>query len=333
MSLASRGVETGPISLGCAQLGNLHHAISDSTANEIVEAAHIAGIRHFDTAPHYGLGLSERRLGSALRGRSRESFVVSTKVGRILEPNLQYRGERDTEGFDVPATLARRWDFSAEGVRRSISESMERLGLDRIDLALVHDPEEDLRGPGQAMREAIPELIRMRRDGIVGAIGVGSKSCDTLAEFVVGSDIDAVMIAGRYTLLNQDAVPTLLPECEKRSVDVLNAGVFNSGVLATSETTGVRMFDYRAAPDSIMATVVRIAQVCADFGVSLPRAAVEFAGSHPAIRSRVVGAENADQVVGNVGLFRMPPSPPAMWTRMREEGLIPKVSRSANLTN
>ncbi|MDQ1555762.1 MAG: D-threo-aldose 1-dehydrogenase, partial [Actinomycetota bacterium] len=298
-ALASRGIRLGPASLGCAQLGNLYRRMSDTDALAIVDSAFDRGIRHFDTAPHYGLGLSERRLGDSLAGRRRSDFVVSTKVGRMLDPNPLFSGETDTGGFEVPARLVRRWDFSADGVRRSLDASLERLQLDRIDLVLLHDPEENLADPGQAMREGFPALAKLRDEGVIGAIGVGTKSCASLVRFVRETDVDAVMSAGRFTLVNQEALEELLPACEERSVDVLNAGVFNSGILASARPTAGSVFDYGAAGESMLRKVNSIADACEEFGTTLPRVALQFAASHPTIGSVVFGADSAAQVASN----------------------------------
>jgi len=321
--LAARGVHIGPYSLGCAQLGNLYREMSDETATEIVNAAWEGGIRHFDTAPHYGLGLSEDRLGRTLRGRPRDEVVVSTKVGRLLEPNPTFTGEVDAQGFVVPARLIRRWDFSADGVRRSIEGSLTRLGLDRIDLALVHDPEENTADPDQGLREAIPALAELRREGVIRAIGIGTKSISSLLRFAENADVDAVMIAGRYTLLNQEALAELLPACAERSIDVLNAGVFNSGILASPRPPEEAVFDYGPAGRSLIDRVTRMAELCDRFGTSIPRLALQFAASHPSIRSVVFGADSAAQVVSNLELAASPTAQSALWEELAAADLLP----------
>ena len=324
--LANRGIQIGPVSLGCAQLGNLFGTISDSAAIDIVDAAWTRGIRHFDSAPHYGLGLSERRLGDALAGHPRNEFVVSTKVGRMLDPNPNFSGEQDPGGFAVPARLVRRWDFSADGVRRSIDSSLQRLELDQIDLVLLHDPQEHLADPSQAIREAYPALDRLRAEGVIGAIGVGTKSSATLLHFVEETDVDAIMLAGRYTLVNQEALIDLLPACTERSVDVLNAGVFNSGILASARPAGGSVFDYGAATESLIRRVNGIADVCDDFGTTVPRIALQFAASHPAIRAIVFGADGAAQVRENMDLIESAPAPRELWRTLVHRGLLSPMS-------
>jgi D-threo-aldose 1-dehydrogenase len=330
--LADRGIQTGPLALGCAQLGNLNGPISDGGASEIVRAAWSRGIRYFDTAPHYGLGLSERRLGDALAGHRRDEFVVSTKVGRMLDRNPNFAGEDDPGGFAVPARLVRRWDFSADGVRRSIDSSLERLKLDRIDLVLLHDPQEHLADPGQAIREAYPALEELRAEGVIGAIGVGTKSSATLLDFVQNTEIDAIMLAGRYTLVNQEALIALLPACMERSVDVLNAGVFNSGILASQRPAGGSVFDYGAATESLIRRVNGIADVCDDFGTTVPRIALQFAASHPAVRAIVFGADSAAQVGENLDLIESDRAPAELWRTLAQRELISRAAAQYVLT-
>jgi D-threo-aldose 1-dehydrogenase len=324
--LADRGVRTGRVALGCAQLGNLFGPISDSAATDIVAAAWNRDVRYFDTAPHYGLGLSERRLGAALAVHRRDEFVISTKVGRMLDPNPSFAGEDDPGGFAVPARLVRRWDFSADGVRRSIDSSLARLNLNRIDLVLLHDPQEHLADPGQAMREAYPTLERLRADGVIGAIGVGTKSSATLLRFVEDTDIDAIMLAGRYTLVNQEALTNLLPACTKRSIDVLNAGVFNSGILASRRPVGGSVFDYGAATESLIQRVNGIADVCDGFGTTVPRIALQFAASHPAVRAIVIGADTAGQVDENMDLHESDRAPLELWRTLVRRELISRAA-------
>ncbi|HEU4421271.1 MAG TPA: aldo/keto reductase [Pilimelia sp.] len=314
-------VAVSRLGLGCASIGNLYKEIEEEAAATAVDAAWDAGIRYFDTAPHYGLGLSERRLGAALRMRPRDEYVLSTKVGRLLEPDPAGEGRQDAQGFAVPATLRRRWDFTAAGVRRSLAESLDRLGLDRVDVVLIHDPEEsgDL---DVAVHEAYPALHEMRADGTVGAIGVGSKSWEALQRFVVETDIDVIMLAGRYTLLEQPALDTLLPACAERGVSVLNVGVFNSGLLAVDRPHSGLTYEYTAAPPELVAKAQAIADVCARHGVSLPAAALAFAGAHPCVASVVMGAATADHVRRNVVQFTADPPPPALWTDMVEAGLL-----------
>ena len=233
------------LGMGAAQLGNLFRETSDEEASAAVDAAWDAGIRYFDTAPHYGLGLSERRLGAALSTRPRDEFVLSTKVGRLLVPSGYPEGTMDDQNFIVPATLRREWDLSRDGIRRSIFESLERLGLDRIDIAYLHDPDEH---GDQANAEAIPALIELRDEGVLRAVGAGMNQSAMPAEFVRRHDVDVIMLAGRYTLLEQGALDDLLPIAEARGVGIVAAAVYNSGLLATPRPPADAHYDYAQAP-------------------------------------------------------------------------------------
>ena len=296
------------LSLGGAAIGNLFTQVSDDDASAAIDAAWEGGIRTFDTAPHYGLGLSERRLGAALRHRPRDEYVICTKVGRLLEPaSPKVAAGRDTEGFAVPAHHVRRWDFSADGVRRSLAASLDRLGLDRVDIALIHDP--DNHGE-QALREAYPALEKLRAEGAVRAIGVGMNQAEMLTRFVTETDIDVVLMAGRYTLLDRSAADTLLPAAQRRGVSVIAGGVFNSGLLARPEAGAT--YDYQAAPDALIDRARRLEQECARFGVPLRAAAARFPLTHPAVASVLIGARNAAEISDAIRL-RTLDFPPALW--------------------
>ncbi|TXK38578.1 aldo/keto reductase [Nonomuraea sp. C10] len=299
------------VGLGAAPIGNLFSAVTDEQARATVDAAWESGVRLFDTAPHYGLGLSERRLGAALRGRS--GYVLSTKVGRLLVPSSSVR--RDTQGFDVPGDFERVWDFSRDGVLRSLEESLERLGLPGVDLALIHDPDDHL---DQALSEAYPALAELRSQGVVKAIGVGMNQWRAPLRFVRETDLDVVMLAGRYTLLDQSGLP-LLDACASRGVRVLAAGVFNSGLLATPEPSGT--YDYHPAPPELVDRARRIASVCAAHGVTLPRAAMAFPLRHPATAAIVLGARSPGEVRTNAASMERP-VPGALWSELRAEGLL-----------
>ncbi|NUT49151.1 MAG: aldo/keto reductase [Saccharothrix sp.] len=304
-----KGTVFSRLGFGGGPIGNLYAEVSDRDARGALDAAWEAGVRYFDTAPHYGLGLSERRLGAFLAGRPREAFAVSTKVGRVLEPH-DGGGDDLANGFAVPATHRRRWDFSADGVRRSLESSLDRLGLDRVDVVYVHDPDDHWEW---AVAEALPALAQLRSQGVVGAIGVGMNQWELLARFVRETDLDVVLLAGRYTLLDRTGLP-LLDLCAERGVSVVAAGVFNSGLLARPEVGDT--YDYRAAPAELVARARRVAAVCARHGVTLPRAAVAFPGGHPAVVSVLLGVRTAAEMEANAAAFAAPP-PDALWDDLR----------------
>ncbi|MFB4277371.1 MULTISPECIES: aldo/keto reductase [unclassified Nonomuraea] len=369
-----RGIDLPRYGFGGAPLGNLYDEVAEEQARATVDAAWESGVRLYDTAPHYGLGLSERRLGVALAGRS--GYLLSTKVGRLLRPkptrpahgdtgpsgaghggagtlgegrdgavasgagrdDVRASGEgrdgagvsgagpvatggasgagRDDEGFDVPAELERVWDFSRDGVRTSLEESLARLGLPAVHLALIHDPDDHVE---QAIGEAFPALAELRAEGRIQAIGVGMNQWQAPLRFVRETDIDVVMLAGRYTLLDQSGLP-LLEECAERGVKVLAAGVFNSGILATHEPSGT--YNYQPAPADLVDKARRIAAVCERHGVTLPQAAMAFPLRHPAIATIVLGARAPQEVVENAALWSRP-VPEALWAELVAEGLLP----------
>ncbi|MFC9952639.1 aldo/keto reductase [Streptomyces prasinus] len=315
--LGHSAVRVSTLAFGAAGIGNLFTPVTDDEAARAVDTAWEAGVRYFDTAPHYGLGLSERRLGAALRARPRHAYAVSTKVGRVLEPVASAAGDDLAHGFAVPATHRRRWDFSARGVRRSIGESLERLGLDRIDIAYLHDPDDHLE---QALGEAYPELERMRGEGAVGAIGVGMNHAGPLARFVRESDIDAVLLAGRCTLLDQSGLVDLLPLAAERGVGVVVGGVFNSGLLADPRPGAT--FDYAPARPDVLSRARELRTVCERHGVPLRAAALRFPFGSPAVTSVLTGARSAAEVQDAAVLLGRP-VPDALWADLKERGLLP----------
>jgi D-threo-aldose 1-dehydrogenase len=278
-----------PLMFGAAPIGGLFAPVTEAAARATLEAAWAAGVRAFDTAPHYGAGLSERRLGGFLRGLPRPEFTVCTKVGRRLVP-----ADGDVEGaygfYGTPA-MSRVQDFSRDGVLASLEDSLDRLGLDRIDIALIHDPDEHT---AQALDEAYPALAELRSAGVIRAVGVGMNQAGLLDWFVRRADLDCVMVAGRYTLLDTSAARTLFPECQRRGVAVLAAGVFNSGVLASPGPDAT--YDYSAAGPRIVDRARQMAAICARYGLPLGAAALRFSLAHPAVTAVVVGARSPAEI-------------------------------------
>jgi D-threo-aldose 1-dehydrogenase len=287
-------IELGPLGLGTAPLGGLYEAVDDETAQAVVGRAWELGIRAFDTAPYYGSGLAERRLGAALRRMPRGELVVSTKVGRLLRP--------DASGWEGAY-----FDFSYDGALRSLEGSLERLGLDRVDVALVHDPDDHF---DEALAGAFRALARLRDEGTVRAIGVGMNQTELLCRFARESDPDCFLVAGRYSVLDRTAAAELLPLCEERGITVIAGGVFNSGILAGGET-----FDYRVAAPEIVARVDALRETCARWGVPLGAAAVQFPGRHPAIGCTLVGCRSVAEVDEDIRLFELE-LPHGLWEQL-----------------
>ena len=305
--LGASGVRVTALGLGTAQLGDLYQALTQDRATAIVDAAWDSGIRYFDTAPHYGLGLAEKRLGLALRTRPRAQYVLSSKVGRLL------RAGSDGE-------LARHWDFTEAGIRRSVEESLERMGLDRLDIALLHDPQERL---VDALGSGLPALVRLRDEGVVDAIGVGTGDLTALAAFANRAELDALMIAGRYTLLEQPALAGVIPAARAAGISVLNAGVFNSGMLAQDLPAPDARYEYGAAPRSLLARARRLAELAAAAGTTLPWAALAYAARDPLVASVVVGADSAEQIRANARMAQDPRPLDGLWGELVALGLIP----------
>ena len=305
------------LGFGASVIGNLYRVTPVEEATAAVDAAWEAGIRYFDTAPHYGLGLSERRLGAALRGRPRDEYVVSSKVGRLLVPNEEPGGV-DTEGFVVRDDLRRQWDFSRDGVLRSIEDTLERTGLDRLDIVYLHDPDDHWR---QAAEEAMPTLAELRDQGVIGAIGAGMNQSAMLARFLRETAADVVMLAGRYTLLDQSALDDVLPAARELGKSVVAVGVFNSGLLSRDRPAEGMKYDYEDAPSALVARARTIADVCEAHGTTLPAAAIAFPHTHPSIINVTLGMRTAEQVGRNVELHDQR-VPDALWDDLRTQGLI-----------
>ena len=307
------------LGFGAAQLGNLYRAVDDDTATDAVTAAWEQGLRYFDTAPHYGLGLSERRVGAALAGRPRDEYVLSSKVGRLIEPNPTPTETDLDNGFDVPGDRRRRRDYTADGVLRSLEESLTRLGTDRIDIVYIHDPEEPTDRFDEALGGAVPALRRLKDEGVIGAWGVGSKDVAIMRRFVTEADPDVLMVAGRYTLLEQD--DGLMRDCVAHGVRVVAVGVFNSGLLSQPHPGAGSKYDYADAPRELIDRANRIAEVCEAHGVSLPQAALAFPRRHPAVVNVCVGMRTREQVRRNIDLTRQA-VPQDLWSDLVQHGLL-----------
>jgi D-threo-aldose 1-dehydrogenase len=289
------GLHVTRLVFGGAPIGGLFAPVAEDDALATLEAAWAAGIRAFDTAPHYGVGLSERRLGRFLAGRPRAEYVLCTKVGRLLVPaDDEVDG---AEGFYGTPRLTRVRDYSRDGVLASLEGSLRRLGTDRVDIALIHDPDEH--GP-QALGEAYPALAELRDQGVIGAVGVGMNQVEMLEWFLPRADLDCVLVAGRYTLLDTRAAASLLPECARRGVAVLAGGVFNSGVLAAAPGPDAT-YDYQPAPPALIDRARRIGAACARRGVPLGAAALRFTLRHPAVTAAVVGARSPGEIRDDAG--------------------------------
>ena len=314
--LGRSAVEVTELGFGGGPLGGLFTPLDDDTAAGALAAAWDCGIRYFDTSPHYGIGQSERRIGSFLRGKPRAEFTLSTKVGRLLIP--QEAAGRMDESFQVPATHRRVWDFSRDGVLRSFEDSLARLDTDRIDVLFLHDAEDHFEA---ALRDGYPALAELRAQHAVGAIGAGMYDTAKLTRLVQETDVDVVMLAGRYTLLNHSAVDDLLPACAARGVSVLAVSVFNSGILATPRPAAGATFDYEPAAPELLRRAHRIADVCEAYGVTLPQAAMAFPLLHPVVAGIVIGMRSAEEAQRNAEAFRAE-VPAGLWADLRSEGLL-----------
>jgi D-threo-aldose 1-dehydrogenase len=310
----------GPLGFGGAPLGNMFDVVPDDVAEAALAAAWETGVRHFDTAPHYGNGLSEHRFGNVLRRYPREEFVLSTKVGRIMRADpsrpknppfvsgLPFRGE---------------YDYSYDGTMRSFEDSYQRLGLAQIDIVYIHDLAADHHGDAWhqlfevAMNGAAKALIRLRDEGVIKGWGMGVNLTEPCERALEMSDPDVFLLAGRYSLLNQPALERLFPTCAERGVHVVVGGPYNSGLLA-----GGRNFEYREAPPEMIAKRDRMAQIVSRHGVDLRAAALQFCAAHPVVAAIIPGAKHADKVCENARLMAAP-IPPTVWDDLKREGLIP----------
>jgi D-threo-aldose 1-dehydrogenase len=311
------GLQLTTLGFGAAPIAGLYRAVDQQTARATIDAAWNGGIRYFDTAPHYGLGLSERRLGEALRDRPRDDVVVSSKVGRLLVPRIPPLA-RDDDMFDVPGDLTRRRDYSRDGIMRSLEATLQRTGLDRVDVLYIHDPDEHWR---EAAEEAVPTLVELREADVVGAIGVGMNQSAMLARFIRETDVDLVMLAGRYTLLEQGAADELLPAALEYGRSVVAAAVFNSGLFARDDVPDTATYNYGQASPDVLERARLLASVCREHGTTLPAAAIRFPLRHPAVASVVVGMRSPAEVDRNLAAHAQH-VPDELWADLEHRGLI-----------
>jgi D-threo-aldose 1-dehydrogenase len=318
------GLTFTAVGFGGAPIGNFNGLSTESAAADMVAQSWELGVRYFDTAPGYGNGLSEYRLGHALRNYDRSRLVLSTKVGRVLAPtpgapsdNGQYRS--------IPPFVAS-YDYSYDGVMRAVEQSMQRMLTDHFDVLFIHDCDGYTHGEAQpeyfrkAIVSAFPALESLREQGVVTAIGFGVNETDVMTDAVKATDSDLCLLAGRYTLLEQDPLDALLPICAERGIGIVLGGVYNSGVLATGPVSGAR-FNYGPAPIDVLDKAKRIEQICHRHGVALPAVALQFAIAHPVVVSVCIGARNAEQQQRNAELFETT-VPQELWDDLRSAGLI-----------
>jgi D-threo-aldose 1-dehydrogenase len=305
VSLGRGDLRPTRLGLGTAPLGGLYEAVEDDAAQAVARRAWELGLRLFDTAPLYGSGLAEQRVGRALRDVPRKELVLSTKVGRLLRP-----GVAPQSFFAGTPPLGPVFDFGYDATLRSLDESLDRLGLDRVDVVLIHDPDAHY---AQAIEGAYPALERLRAEGVVGAIGVGMNQSELLCRFARDGDFDCFLLAGRYTLLDRSAGDELLPLCHERGIAVIAGGVFNSGILASGTT-----YDYLPAPPPVVERARQLRETCARFGVPLEAAALQFPARHPAVACVVVGSRSAEELEEDVRLFELD-VPEALWQELGTE--------------
>ena len=318
--LGRTGLSVTALGFGATAIGGMYEEVSGSQASETVAAAWDQGIRLFDAAPQYGLGLGELRLGAGLAGRPRDQYVLSSKVGRLLRadapPNPDDFGP-DGLPFDkgTPA-VATVYDYSRDGVLASIEESLARLGQDRLDIVHVHDPDNYV---PEALAGAFPTLLELRDQGVIRAVGAGMNQTAALEIFARETDPDLFLLAGRYTLLEQDALDTFLPLCEQRGIAVIVGGAYNSGLLA-DPNPGTH-YNYLPAPPPLIDRAQRLQAICARHGVPLKAAAIQFPAAHPAVAAVLTGSRRAAELAENCALFDWP-IPAGLWAELRAAGLL-----------
>ncbi len=325
--LSNGGLDFTELGLGTAPLGNLYRAIGDDEAHAVLERAWAGGVRHFDTAPLYGYGLAETRLNRFLRDKPRDDYVISTKVGRLLKAVPPERRDGVGRWFDVPNRIEV-YDYTYDGLMRSFEFSLERLGLDRIDILYIHDLDVFSHGSREAVDARIGELMRsgyfalmsLRSQGVIKAFGAGLnewQACQMLAE---KGDFDLFLLAGRYTLLEQEALESFLPLCQARGIGIVIGGPYNSGILASGPKMGAH-YNYDRAPDEIVARVTEIEAICDAHGVRMIDAAFRFPLLHPAIVSVIPGGQGMAEMESNLTAAGAD-IPDALWAELKQRGLM-----------
>lgn len=310
------------LSFGCSGLAGMYKPVSTSEAYHVLDKAWENGIRYFDTAPHYGNGMSEHRLGSFLRDK--EGWLLSTKVGRVLSPTRNPAAV--VNGFHNSLPFDQRFDYTYDGIMRSVEGSFNRLGLNRIDILYVHDIGEPQVGTdtiehrSNLLDSGTRALEQLKRQGIVGAVGLGVNTVEICEDLVGRMDMDLILLAGRYTLLEQSARGRLFPMCLKHNIRLVIGGVFNSGVLATGPVEGAH-YNYAPAPQSIMDRVAAIQAICARNDVPLAAASLQYPDRNPLVASTLIGTSNAGSLIRNIEQFNMP-LPGGLWDELRAEGVI-----------
>lgn len=315
------------LGFGAAPIGNLYRAISDADADATLEAAWRVGCRYFDTAPLYGLGLSETRLNRFLRTRKRDDYVLSTKVGRLLRACRPEERTGIGKFFDTP-TRREVYDYGYDGVMRSFEASLERLGVDRIDIVYAHDLDVFTHGSAAGAQERTDEFMRsgyyallaLRDQGAIRAFGAGINEWQAAQALAECGDFDLFLLAGRYTLLEQEALESFLPLCERRGIGIVLGGPYNSGILASGPRPGA-FYDYSPAPPSIMERVTRIEEVCKRHDTRLIEAALAFPLMHPCVKAVIPGGQSPAEVDDNAALVKATP-PPALWAELKAQGLM-----------
>jgi len=303
---------------GGASMGNMYTVAHDDEAMDAIRSAYAANVRYFDTAPMYGFGKSERLYGSVLRKMPRDSYVLSTKVGRLIVSGEPLPESEDTPFVEINNTYSV-FDYSREGVLRSLEESRKRLGIDRIDIAYIHDPDVN-NSFKQALEEAFPTLAELKRQGVIGAVGAGMNQAEMLCDFAKNADFDCFLLAGRYTLLDQIALKELLPLCQKKNISIIIGGAYNSGILATGAVEGAH-YNYAPAPPEIMEKTRKIEAVCSRFNIPMKAAALQFPFGHPTVVSNIPGVKTRQRFEENLSLFTHP-IPADFWTALKEEKLL-----------